>query len=174
MIKAYEIIKEKKLVIDCKNGDFIQFGKHLHIICDDGTYKDETNTMDLETGLFYLIPNFAYVNMVKYKEVQTMTKQEFLNFIDIELKEQYKVTKKEVENSGDISYKIYFKKRNMFIPVINIKINPVRIYINYYFTAVENKDYCLKQSETMVYANEIGYKIAYNTLTTYIDLIISN
>lgn len=38
-----------------------------------------------------------------------MTKQEFLSFIDIELKEQYKVTKKEVENSGDISYKIYFK-----------------------------------------------------------------
>lgn len=26
-----------------------------------------------------------------------MTKQEFLNFIDIELKEQYKITKKEVE-----------------------------------------------------------------------------
>ena len=35
-----------------------------------------------------------------------MTKQEFLNFVDVELKEQYKVIKKEVENSGDISYKI--------------------------------------------------------------------
>lgn len=57
-----------------------------------------------------------------------MTKQEFLDFIDIELKEQYKVIKKEVENSGDISYKIYFKKRNMFIPVIGIKISPVRIF----------------------------------------------
>lgn len=103
-----------------------------------------------------------------------MTKQEFLDFIDIELKEQYKVTKKEVENSGDISYKIYFKKRNMFIPVIGIKINPVRIYINYYFTAIEDKDYCFKQSEIMVYVNEIGYTIAYNTLLSYIDLIINN
>lgn len=68
-----------------------------------------------------------------------MTKQEFLNFIDIELKERYKVTKKEVENSGDISYKIYFKKRSVFIPTINIKINPAKIYINYYFVAVEDK-----------------------------------
>ena len=32
MIKAYEIVKENKLMIDCKNGDLIQFGKHLHII----------------------------------------------------------------------------------------------------------------------------------------------
>lgn len=103
-----------------------------------------------------------------------MTKQEFLNFIDIELKEQYKVTKKEVENSEDISYKIYFKKRSIFIPIISIKINPVKIRINYYFTAINDKDYCFKQSETMVYANEIGYLIAYNTLLTYIDLIISN
>lgn len=103
-----------------------------------------------------------------------MTKQEFLNFIDIELKEQYKVTKKEVENSEDISYKIYFKKQSMFIPIISIKINPVKIRINYYFTAIGDKDYCFKQSETMVYTNEIGYKIAYNTLMTYIDLIISN
>lgn len=103
-----------------------------------------------------------------------MTKQEFLNFIDIELKERYKVTKKEVENSGDISYKIYFKKRSVFIPTISIKINPARIYINYYFVAVEDKDYCLKQSEIMVYVNEIGYTIAYNTLLSYIDLIISN
>lgn len=103
-----------------------------------------------------------------------MTKQEFLNFIDIELKERYKVTKKEVGNSGDISYKIYFKKRSVFIPVIGIKINPARIYINYYFVAVEDKNYCLKQSETMVYVNEIGYTIAYNTLLFYIDLIISN
>lgn len=103
-----------------------------------------------------------------------MTKQEFLDFVDVELKEQYKVIKKEVENSGDISYKIYFKKRNMFIPVIGIKINPVKIRINYYFTAINDRDYCFKQSETMVYANEIGYSIAYNTLMTYIDLIISN
>lgn len=103
-----------------------------------------------------------------------MTKQEFLEFIDTELKEQYKVTKKEVENSGDISYKIYFKKTKCFLPTISIKINPVRIYINYYFSAVDNKDYCIKQSETMVYANEIGYVIAYDTLMTYIDLIISN
>lgn len=103
-----------------------------------------------------------------------MTKQEFLDFIDIELKEQYKVTKKEVENSGDISYKIYFKKRSVFIPTISIKINPVKIRINYYFTAIDDRDYCFKQSEIMVYANEIGYSIAYNTLLTYIDLIISN
>ena len=103
-----------------------------------------------------------------------MTKQEFLNFIDIELKEPYKVTKKEVENSEDISYKIYFKKWSVFIPIISIKINPVKIRINYYFTAINDKDYCFKQSETMVYVNEIGYLIAYNTLLTYIDLIISN
>ena len=32
MTKAYEIVKENKLMIDCKNGDLIQFGKHLHII----------------------------------------------------------------------------------------------------------------------------------------------
>lgn len=69
MIKAYEIVKEKKLVIDCKNGDFVQFGKHLHIICDDGTNKSQTNTMDLKTGLFYLVPKYYYVNIVKYKEV---------------------------------------------------------------------------------------------------------
>ena len=103
-----------------------------------------------------------------------MTKQEFLNFIDIELKEQYKITKKEVENSGDISYKIYFKKQSIFIPTISIQINPAKIRIKYYFTAIDDKDYCLKQSETMVYANEIGYVIAYDTLMTYIDLIISN
>ena len=103
-----------------------------------------------------------------------MTKQEFLNFIDIELKEQYKITKKEVENSGDISYKIYFKKQSIFIPTISIKINPVKIRINYYFTAIDDRDYCLKQSETMVSTTEIGYKIAYNTLITYIDLIINN
>ena len=103
-----------------------------------------------------------------------MTKQEFLEFIDTELKEQYKVTKKEVEDSGDISYKIYFKKQRVFIPTISIKINLAKIRINYYFTAVDDKDYCLKQSETMVYANEIGYLIAYDTLMTYIDLIISN
>ena len=65
MIKVYEIVKEKKLVIDCKNGDFIQFGKHLHVICDDGTNKNKKNTMDLKTGLFYLIPNFNYVIVVK-------------------------------------------------------------------------------------------------------------
>ena len=103
-----------------------------------------------------------------------MTKQEFLNFIDIELKEQYKVTKKEVENSGDISYKIYFKKRSVFIPTISIKINPAKIRIKYYFTAIDDRDYCLKQSETMVSTTEIGYKIAYNTLIAYIDLIINN
>lgn len=103
-----------------------------------------------------------------------MTKQEFLNFVDVELKEQYKVIKKEVENSGDISYKIYFKKQRVFIPTISIKINSAKIRINYYFTAVDDKDYCLKQSETMVSATEIGYLIAYDTLMTYIDLITSN
>lgn len=103
-----------------------------------------------------------------------MTKQEFLDFIDTELKEQYKVAKKEAENSGDISYKICFKKQSIFIPTISIKINPAKIYIKYYFTAIDDRNYCLKQSETMVYANEIGYNIAYDTLMTYIDLIISN
>ena len=103
-----------------------------------------------------------------------MTKQEFLNFIDIELKEQYRVTKKEVENSGDISYKIYFKKQSIFIPTISIKINPAKIRINYYFTAIDDRDYCFKKSETMVATSEIGYKIAYNTLIAYIDLIINN
>lgn len=103
-----------------------------------------------------------------------MTKQEFLEFIDTELKEQYKVTKKEVEDSGDISYKIYFKKQRVFIPIISIKINPAKIYIKYYFTTIDDRNYYLKQSETMVYANEIGYLIAYDTLMTYIDLIISN
>lgn len=103
-----------------------------------------------------------------------MTKQEFLDFIDIELKEQYKITKKEVENSGDISYKIYFKKQSIFIPTISIKINPAKIRINYYFTAIDDRDYCLKQSEMMVSTSEIGYTIAYNTLLIYIDLIISN
>lgn len=65
MIKVYEIVKEKKLVVDCKNGDFIQFGKHVHVICDDGTHKSQTNTMDLETGLFYLLPKYYYVTVVK-------------------------------------------------------------------------------------------------------------
>lgn len=65
MIKVYEIVKEKKLVIDCKNGDFIQLGKHIHVICDDGTHKNQTNTMDLKTGLFYLIPKSYYVTAVK-------------------------------------------------------------------------------------------------------------
>lgn len=69
MTKAYETVKEKKLVIDCKNGDFIQFGNHIHVICDDGTHKSQTNTMDLKTGLFYLVPKYYYVNIVKYKEV---------------------------------------------------------------------------------------------------------
>ena len=69
MIKTYEIAKENKLMIDCKNGDLVQFGEHIHIICDDGTNKGKKNTMDLETGLFYLIPNFNYVIVVKYKEV---------------------------------------------------------------------------------------------------------
>ena len=69
MIKVCEIVKEKKLVIDCKNGDFVQFGKHIHVICDDGTNKNEKNTMDLKTGLFYLIPKYYYVKVVKYKEV---------------------------------------------------------------------------------------------------------
>ena len=32
MTKTDEIVKENKLMIDCKNGDLIQFGKHLHII----------------------------------------------------------------------------------------------------------------------------------------------
>ena len=39
MIKTYEIVKENKLMIDCKNGDLVQFGEHIHIICDDGTNK---------------------------------------------------------------------------------------------------------------------------------------
>ena len=69
MIKAYEIVKEKKFVIDCKNGDFILFGNHVHIICDDGTHKNQINTMDLKMGLFYLVPKDYYVNIVKYKEV---------------------------------------------------------------------------------------------------------
>ena len=103
-----------------------------------------------------------------------MTKQEFVEFIDTELKERYKVIKKEVENSGDISYKIYFKKQRVFIPTISIKINSAKIRINYYFTAVDDRDYCIKQSETMVSTTEIGYLIAYDTLMTYIDLIISN
>ena len=104
-----------------------------------------------------------------------MTKQEFVEFIDTELKERYKVIKKEVENSGDISYKIYFKKQRVFIPTISIKINSAKIYINYCFTATKNSDQCcLKQSEIMVYANEIGYIIAYDTLMTYIDLIINS
>lgn len=103
-----------------------------------------------------------------------MTKQEFLSFIDIELKEQYKVTKKEVENSGDISYKIYFKQQGIFIPVIRIKLNPAKIYINYDIATVYDKDQCLTQSKVIINVNEIGYKIAYNTLITYVDLIISN
>ena len=101
-----------------------------------------------------------------------MTKQEFLNFIDIELKEQYKVTKKKVENSGDISYKIYFKQQGIFIPVIIIKLNPSKIYINYDIVTIYDKDQHLKNSRTIIDVNEIGYKIAYNTLMTYIDLII--
>lgn len=67
MIKAYETVKEKKLVIDCKNGDFIQFGNHLHVICDDGTHKSQINTMDLETGLFYLLPKGYYATIVNIK-----------------------------------------------------------------------------------------------------------
>ena len=52
-------------MIDCKNGDFIQFGKYVHVICDNGMNKNCKNTMDLKTGLFYLIPNFGYVNVIK-------------------------------------------------------------------------------------------------------------
>ena len=69
MIKTYEIIKENKLMEECKNGDFIQFGKHVHIVCDNGTTKGKKNTMDLKTGLFYLIPNYNFVIVIKYKEV---------------------------------------------------------------------------------------------------------
>lgn len=69
MTKTYEIVKEKKLVIDCKNGDFVRFGNHLHVICDNGTNKNGINSIDLKTGLFYLLPKYYYVNMVKYKEV---------------------------------------------------------------------------------------------------------
>lgn len=69
MIKTYEIVKEKKLVIDCENGDFILLNNHIHIICDNGTQKNQTNTMDLKTGLFYLLPKYYYVTAVKYKEV---------------------------------------------------------------------------------------------------------
>lgn len=69
MTKTYEIVKEKKLVIDCKNGDFVQFGNHLHIICDNGTSKYGINSMDLETGLFYSLPKYYYITAVKYKEV---------------------------------------------------------------------------------------------------------
>lgn len=69
MIKIYEIIKENKLMEECKNGDFIQLGKHIHVVCDNGTTKGKKNTMDLETGLFYLIPNYNFVIVIKYKEV---------------------------------------------------------------------------------------------------------
>ena len=50
MIKTYEITKENKFMEDCKNGDFVQFGKHIHIVCDNGTNEGKKNTMDLERG----------------------------------------------------------------------------------------------------------------------------
>lgn len=53
--------------MNCKNGDFIQIGKYIHIICDNGTHKDNIQTMDLKTGLFYTLPKNYKVIVIEYK-----------------------------------------------------------------------------------------------------------
>lgn len=67
MIKIYETTKKNKLIMNCKNGDFIQIGKYIHIICDNGTHKDNIQTMDLKTGLFYTLPKNYKVIVIEYK-----------------------------------------------------------------------------------------------------------
>lgn len=103
-----------------------------------------------------------------------MTKKEFLDFIDNEVKKiAYLIIKKDIETKEDISYKIYFKQKGTNIPMINIKLNPSKIYMGYDIVTIYNKDQHFKQSKIVIDVNEIGYQIAYNTIMTYIDFIIN-
>ena len=103
-----------------------------------------------------------------------MTKVELVNFIDTEVKKiAYIIIKKDIETSEDISYKIYFKQQGIKIPIINIKLNPAKIYMGYDIITIYDKDKHFKQSKVMIDVNEIGYLIAYDTLMTYIDFIVN-
>lgn len=103
-----------------------------------------------------------------------MIKKEFLDFIDNEVKKiAYLIIKKDIETKEDISYKIYFKPKGINIPMINIKLNPSKIYMGYDIVTIYNKDQHFKQSKIIIDVNEIGYQIAYNTIMTYIDFIIN-
>lgn len=103
-----------------------------------------------------------------------MTKVELVNFIDIEVKKiAYLIIKKDIETSEDISYKIYFKNQGMNIPMINIKLNPAKIYMSYDIITIYDKDKHFKQSKIVIDVNEIGYQIAYDTIMTYIDFIVN-
>lgn len=103
-----------------------------------------------------------------------MTKVELVNFIDNEVKKiAYLIVKKDIETSENISYKIYFKQQGINIPMINIKLNPAKIYMSYDIITIYDKDKHFKQSKIVINANEIGYQIAYDTIMTYIDFIIN-
>lgn len=103
-----------------------------------------------------------------------MTKVELVNFIETEVKKiAYLIIKKDIETSEDISYKIYFKHQGMKIPMINIKLNPAKIYMNYDIILIDDKDKHFKQSKVVIDVNKIGYQIAYDTIMTYIDFIVN-
>lgn len=56
--------------------------------------------------------------------------------------------------------------------MINIKLNPSKIYMGYDIVTIYNKDQHFKQSKIVIDVNEIGYQIAYDTIMTYIDFIM--